>query len=209
MPTPKARACLRMVRIGFLAGGLARGRDEPEHLVHVDQGPQVAGSGLGPHPGDQFRQHQGHDELALVVGEVRQVDDRGPRLAVVGPQQALHVEVGPVPPRRERRRGDQRVELHRQRQAVLLGEEGVDVEHAEFADRGAVDLRQQRLEVEVLAGCPGPLDQVGDQDVLAARQRVGVDADQAEDAGGEPFDLVAEGLGLVLEVEVGCRRATR
>ena len=47
------------------------------------------------------------------------------------------------------------------------------------------------------AGRPRVLDQVGEQDVLAARQRVGLDADQAEQAGDVPLDLVADDLGVV------------
>ena len=40
------------------------------------------------------------------------------------------------------------------------------------------------------------MDQVGQQDVLAARQRIGVDADEAEQAADEALDLVADDLGV-------------
>ena len=57
-------------------------------------------------------------------------------------------------------------------------EELLELEHAELADRRLLDLADQRRQVEGDALRPRRLDQVGEQDVLLARQRVGLDADE-------------------------------
>ena len=97
-------------------------------------------------------------------------------------------------PRGERRRGEQTVEPHGERGAVLGREELVELEHAELADRRGLHPADERRQVGAEALAPRVVDQVGQQDVLAARQRVGVDADEAEQAADEPVDLVADGL---------------
>ena len=108
----------------------------------------------------------------------------------------VDVERRPGHPRPERRRGEQAVEPHRQRHAVLRREELVELEHAELADRRLLDHADERRQVEAAAGRPLVEDEVRQQDVLAARQRIGLDADQAEQAGDEALDLVADDLGV-------------
>ena len=85
----------------------------------------------------------------------------------------------------------------RQLRAVGGREELVELEHAELADRRLLDHPDERRQVERRAGRPRVLDEVGQQDVLAAGQRVGVDADEAEQAGHVALDLVADDLGVV------------
>ncbi len=117
-------------------------RHEAEHLVHVDERAQVGRAGLRAHPGDQLREHERDHELALVLGQVREVHDRGARAAVGGPQQRADVERRALPPGRERGRGDQPVEAQRQRGALLRREERVDVEDAELAAAAAPGSRR-------------------------------------------------------------------
>ena len=112
-------------------------------------------------------------------------------------QQRLHVQRLAGAPRGERRRRQQAVQLHRQRRAVGGWEELVELEHAELADRRLLDHADERRQVERGARRPRVLDQVGEQDVLAARQRVGVDADEAEQPRGVALDLVADHLEVV------------
>ena len=72
---------------------------------------------------------------------------------------------------------------------------------------GVSAMPDQRGQVEAAALLPLVHDQVAEQDVLAARQRIGIDADEAEQTAHEPLDLVADGLGVA---HVGRRlRATR
>ena len=75
-------------------------------------------------------------------------------------------------------------------------EEGVDLEDAELAERRGLDLADQRAEIEVAAGTPGVLDQVREEHVLAARERVGGDPDEAEEARHRALDLVPQRLRL-------------
>ena len=172
------------------------GRQVAGDLVHVQQGAQVGRAALTAHPGDQLGQHQRRDELALLVAELRGRDDRGAGLAVGRAQHRPDVQRRAAHPRAERRRGEQAVEPHGERGAVLLREELVEVEHAELAQRRGLDQADQRGQVEAGAAAPGVVDQVGQQDVLAAGQRVGVDADEAEQATDEAVDLVADRLGV-------------
>ena len=176
-----------------MAGGFALGGHEAQDLVEVDQRPQGVGAGLAAHPGDQLGQHQGDDELPLVVRQVGERDDGAGRLAA-GPQDGVEVEVITLAPGREGGGGEQAVELHGQLRAVSGREEVVDLEHAQLADLWRDDLADQARQVEVPTLGPGVVDEVGQQDVLAAGERVGRDADQPEEAGHEALDLVGDGL---------------
>ncbi len=82
-------------------------------------------------------------------------------------------------------------------------EERVHFEHAELAHRRCLDLADERAEVEVASGAPCVLDEVREQHVLAARQGVGIDPDQPEEAGHQALDLVAQGLGVVVPGQRG------
>ena len=55
----------------------------------------------------------------------------------------------------------------------FVGIERVELEHAQLADRRVLDLLHELAEVERLPSGPGPGHQVGQQDVLGRRQRVG------------------------------------
>ena len=96
---------------------------------------------------------------------------------------AADVERRAVGPRRERRRGQQAVELAwRAPCGPSAGKNWSSSNTPSLRIGGCLHLADQRRQVERLALLPTRLDQVGQQDVLAARQRVGVDADQAEQA---------------------------
>ena len=121
------------------------------HLVHVQQRPQIGGAALASHPRDDLGQQHRGDELALLVGQVSRGEDGAAGRAVGGVEQRLHVERLARRPRSERRGGEETVELHRQRGAVLGGEELLQLEHAELADRRLLHLADQRRQVERLA----------------------------------------------------------
>ena len=189
------RPCLLHQRHDRLLGGRGGGRRQVAgHLVHVQQGAQVGGAALAAHPGDQLGQHQRGDELALLVAEVGGGDDGAAGAAVRRAQHGADVQRDAEHPRPERRRGEQPVEAHGERQAVLRREELVRLEHTQLADRRVHHHADQRRQVQVAAGFPLVVDEVAEEDVLPAGQRVGVDADQAEQAADEALDLVARGL---------------
>ncbi len=179
--------------LGRRVGG---GRHVARDLVHVDEGPQVGGPALLAHPRDDLGEQERGHELPLVLGEVRDRDDRGARLAVGRPQQRGDVERGPLGPRRERRGRQQAVEPKREGLPVGRGEEGVQVEHAELAQGRLQHLADERREVEAASLAPRGLDEVGQEDELARGEGIGGDAHQAEQAGDEALDLVADGLDV-------------
>ena len=71
----------------LLGGRVRRGRQAPARdLVHVEHRSQAGGTALLAHPGDELREHEGHHELAFLVGEVGDGQD-GTTGAAVGPEQ--------------------------------------------------------------------------------------------------------------------------
>jgi hypothetical protein len=62
--------------------------------------------------------------------------------------------------------------------------------------RRRLHLADERAQVEVLPGSPRVLDEVRQQHELAAREWVGLDADEPQQAGHRALDLVPERLGL-------------
>src|SRR5688500_3820762 len=88
--------------------------------------------------------------------------------AVQAIKQPIDIEGFSFHPRLESRRRQQLVQLHRQREALLRREEALEIDDADPGDRWCLDLRDQRLEIEVAAGTPAFGEQRGDQDVLAA-----------------------------------------
>ena len=83
----------------------------------------------------------------------------------------------------EPRRGQQVVQPHRQREAVLRRDRTIRVEHADALHRRLLDLLDQRRRGRGLCPlCHACARIVREQDVLAALDRVGVDAEQAEQA---------------------------
>ena len=79
-------------------------------------------------------------------------------------------------------RGDDVVERHRQPKAVLLGIEGVQVNTPSCCEGRLLDADDQLGQVQVLPRAPGVLNDVGEQDVLAAAHRVGLDPHQTQQA---------------------------
>ena len=55
---------------------------------------------------------------------------------------------------------------------------------------------------------PGAVEDVGEQDVLAALHRIGVDAEQAEQAGDGGADALAQQLRVVAGPPAAARRTT-
>ena len=146
------------------------------------------------HPRDQAREHERDDELALLVREVGEVDHGGARTAVLGAEEHGRIERGAAAPGGERGRGDERVQPDGELVPLCRRQERVDLEDAELAQRRLLDLPDQGAEIEIGAGAPVVLEQVREEDVLAAAERVGLDPDQAEQAGDGALDLVADRL---------------
>ena len=95
--------------------------------------------------------------------------------------------------------GEQVVEAHRQLEALLRRIEGFEIQHADPRDRRRPDLLDERWQIEVAARAPGRVEDRGDQDVLAALDGIGRDAEEREQAGGDAADAVAKQLGVVAD----------
>ena len=160
-------------------------RKESEDLVHVEQRAQRLAARLGSHPGDELAEQERHDEHALRIREMSDRDDREPWASVGSSQHAGDVEGLAFEPGGEARRCEQIVDAHRKRPAFGGGKEGLELEDADALDRRLLDLVDQAREVEVAPFAPGALDEVREQDVLTALDRIGVfavDAHESEQA---------------------------
>ncbi len=183
-------------------------REKAEHLVHVEERAQAGRAGLAPHPRDQFVGHQGHDEHAFGVVQVGDRDDRDARLAVCVVEQRLDVEGVPGKPGFEPWRSQQAIDAEREVGAVLRREKAVDVEDADLVERRLLHRTDQGGEVEALALAPRGVEQGGEQDEFAAADRVGVDAEQSEQAGDCGTDALLEGGRIVRHDGIGRRKRT-
>ncbi|OQA37873.1 MAG: hypothetical protein BWY52_03324 [Chloroflexi bacterium ADurb.Bin325] len=198
--------CARLLEQGehrALAGRVGRGREEAEHLVHVEQAAQARRARLAAHPTDDVFEQDGDEEHPLGVAQVRDVEDGVPRLARRRVQQRGDVERLSLQPGPEAGRGHDVVERHRQVEAILLRVERVEIQHAHLAEGRLLHGLDQPRQIQILSPAPGVFDDGREQDVLAAAHRVGVDADQPQQRGDGPLDALAQRLDLVVPVERG------
>jgi hypothetical protein len=184
-----------------------RRREEPEHFVHVEKRAQARRARLAAHPRDQLVRDQCHHEHALGVVQVRNRDDRDARPAFGGVEQALDVECFAVQPGLEPRRGEQAVDAQREIGAVFRGIEALEIEHADAVEGRLLDGLDDRGEVRALPLAPGRIEDRREQDVLAALDRVRLDAEQREQARHRGADAVLECRGVAQRL--GARRGER
>ena len=162
---------------------VGRGREIAEDLVHVEQRAQRRGARLPARPREHFVQQHRHEEHPFGVAQVRDGQNGNARLAFRRVEQPLHVQRLAFGPRGKSRRRGQVVQAHRQREAVLGREErfqrqDADALHARFLYR--LDERQQ---VEIPPGAPFAIDDGGKQNVFARLERIGLHADERQQAG--------------------------
>jgi hypothetical protein len=67
-----------------LRGGIRGGREVAEDLVHIDEGAEAGGAGLGAHPTDDLIEEQGDEEHAFGVGEMGDGENGDAGLADLG-----------------------------------------------------------------------------------------------------------------------------
>ena len=203
-PDPERTGLLHQGEDRLLRGRHRRRRRKAHHLVEIDEPAQLARAGLGVHPGDQAREDERDHELALLLREVREVDHGCARPPVLGTEQHGRVERRPATPGGERGRGHECVQADGELVSVGRRQERVDLEHAELAQRRLLNLPDQRAEVEIGARAPVVLQQVREEDVLAAAERVGLDPDEVQQARDRAFDLAANRLRVRVPRELGC-----
>jgi hypothetical protein len=172
-------------------------REVAEDLVHVEQRPETGRAGLRPDPAEHLVQEERDEEHPLGVRQVGDRDDRRPGLAGGGVEKRADVERLPFEPGVEARGGQEVVQLGREGEAVLGREERLEVEGADLREGRALDLPDQLREVEVAALAPSGLEDLREEDVLAAPERVGLDAEEPEEARRGGGDPLAEELRVV------------
>ena len=117
-------------------------------------------------------------------------ENRDPGFSPGSPEQPARVQRLSFPPCREPGRGQEIVQADREAEAVLLREEGLQVDHSDAIERRRLDLADEGGEVQVAPFLPGALEEVREEDVLPAAHRIGLDPEkgqQARDGGGDPL----------------------
>ena len=180
-PEPERAALLEERQQRRLRRRVRDRREVPEDLVHVDHRPQARRARLAAHPRDDLVEQQRHEEHPLGVAEVRDREDRDPRLPLRRVEQAGGVERLAFEPLGEARGGQQPVEPHGQVEALLRREERLEVDDADLGERRRLDLLNQRRQIEVPPLRPGGPEEAGHERVLAAPGRR-VDAGEREHA---------------------------
>ena len=163
-----------------------RGWEVAEDLVHVEHGAQARRPRLGPDPGQNLVQQDRDEEHPLAVREVGDRQDRHARLPFAGVQEAADIERLALHPGGEAGRGDEVVQLECQGEPLLGREEGLQVDHADLVEWRRLHGVDHAGEVKVAAGAPGLVQEIGQQDVLAAGDGVGVDAQEGQAAPTRP-----------------------
>ena len=171
--------------------------EETEDLVHIEQSPQAGGPGAGSHPADHLVEQQGDKEHPLALGQVRNRHDRHPRLAFGGIEQLSRLERFALEPALEAGRGQQIVELHGQLETLLGGIEGLQIEHPHLLEGRLLDHPYETRQIGVGALLPEVIEDGREKYVFAAADRIGVDPQQAEDAGHGTGDPIAQKIPLL------------
>src|SRR5204863_753769 len=99
------------------------------------------------------------------------------RTAVGRIQQPRGIERLTLEPLVEPGRGEDRIEFHREIEALAFGKEGLEIHDADLLERRRLNLPDYRREIEILAGTPRGRQHAGDDRVLAASRR-SLDASQ-------------------------------
>ena len=155
-------------------------RHVAKDLIHVEDGSQARGARLCTHPGDDFaKQHRNEEHTARIV-KMSDRHYRNTRLAVFGVKKVLCLERLTLHPRLKAGRGEQVVELHRQRKAVLRWEKIIDVHNAHTRQRRILNRTDQSRDVEIATFLPGLVKQTRDQDMLTACDRICIDTKQCK-----------------------------
>ena len=172
-------------------------RKVAEDLVHVEQRAERGRAGLAPHPRDDFLE-QGRDEKhPLGIREVGDAQDREARFALRRVEEFCDVERFALAPCGESRRGQEVVERHDQLHALFGRVEIFQRQHADFVEGRVLHCGDQRREVGGLPAFPRILQDRREQAELAAAQRIGIDAEQAEQARRRALHAFGQQLRII------------
>ena len=188
-------------RLGGRVGGMRR--EEAPHLIHGHHQAKRPRSGLATHPGDDLPQEEGGEHLPVLLAEVGGVKEGERGLPRRGGEEAVHGERRTLLPGREGRAGQERVQPGHGLAPLLRRIEGVDMEHAQLGERRMDEVAQDLGQARMLPRPPAVLEQVGQEDVGRALERVGVLPGPGEERGDRGGDPLPDDLGLGVPVQVG------
>ena len=137
-----------------LRGRVRARREIAEDLVHVDQRAQAGGATLRTHPAGHGVQQQRDEEHALRVVEMGDGEDGDARLAGRGAQERGDIERFTLRPHLEAWRRNERIDSHRQREALLRRVEALEVDDTDAGHRRLLDALDQHRQVRALARLP-------------------------------------------------------
>lgn len=132
------------------------------------------------------------------------VENAVARAAIFAIEQALNVKRLTLDPTLEGGRSEDVVELHGEIEAVILREEGFEVENAEFFKGGVLRLQNQFAEVEVAVSAPGIFKDIGKEDVFTRAHGVNVfQTDKAKKGGDGACNFLADNFFVALPRNFG------
>ena len=120
------------------------------------------------------------------------------RLAFRRVQNLLNVERFAFHPTAEAGRGEQIIERHRQLETIFRRGKRFDIHHANLRHWRRLNLLDQSRDIEIFTGRPLLTENVGNQNVLAAFERIGIDSKQTEQTGGRGVDALCQQLTRLL-----------
>ena len=178
---------------------LGVGRDDPLHLVHVEQRTQTGGGRLPAHPGHQLRGQQGDDEETLPLVEMGDRDDgRARRVRVT--QELIHVQRHALGPGRKGRAREEGVERHHQLHPLGARVEALQRQRTERFHRWIDQAGQQTREIQRLAQPPVLEDHRGREHVVAVGQRISPTPHQRQQSRGHAVDPVGGGIEIAVAI---------
>lgn len=186
-----------------MEGGVLHRGEETEDLIHVQDGPEARCSGLGPRPPQYLVQQHGYEEHPLPVGKMADGEYRSPGPSVGGVEEPTRVQGVSLHPGREGGGRRKVVQFQDQVHPCRGGVEGLQIQHSEGVEGRHPDHPHEGGNVQRFP--PGPLflQHPGDEDMLPARQRVGFNPYQRQEARCGGLDPLPE------EVAVGFDRLRR
>ncbi len=176
----KSPSLLEQGEYGLLGGRIPwMGRQIPKHLIHVHQRPQAGRAALSAHPAHDLLQQQRNKELLLRIRQVSDIEHAHLRFSCWAEQQPIYLHGLTLDPVGKRGGSHQPIQEHRQPHAILLRIEGIDRENAKLRHRWLLHAEDQLGQIQILSRAPGMLKDVGQQDMLPAADRVGLDINQS------------------------------
>src|ERR1044071_5034482 len=114
---------------------------------------------------------------------MRNRKDRETRPSCVGVEKLLNVERLAFHPACETRRRDQVIDLHSELEPIVSREERIEIHHTDLRDWRRLNFLNQGRNIEIAPVGPLLLKNIREENVFTTAHRIGVNADEAEQAG--------------------------